>query len=550
MDRVRESIEMDVRNLPEVRPQRTWGWSAQRVWIIPIIIALVGGWLVMKGILEKGPTITISFKTAEGIEAGKTKVKYKNVDVGQVKAVRLSENLREVIVVVELVKAAEPYMIEDTRFWVVRPRVAGGQVSGLTTLFSGSHIGVDIGHSTVAQREFVGLEVAPIVAAGVPGRQFILRAETLGSLQVGSPVFFRQEEVGKVVAHTVDQDGKGVTFKVFVDAPYDRYVTVDTRFWNASGVDVSLDTAGVTVNMQSLVSVLIGGVAFEMPPGAESEQPVAEGQEFRLATTREEAMKYKDLIVERYVLYFPHSLRGLFVGAPVDFRGIIVGEVKSMNVEIDESNTVFRFPVEVELYPSRLVKMMKRASPNFLEDDQVRLRKRWDQIVANGLRAQLGVASVLTGQLYVAMDFFPGAAPAKMDWTHDPPAIPTVPGITEEIQKLIVHLSKTLRKFPLEEIGTDFRTTLQALTKTLDKSDKFVERLQDEVTPEIKKALDDMRRTLKVAERTLADESPTQVELQNTLRELGRTAESIRLLSDYLERHPEALIRGKKEGGR
>ncbi len=545
---------MDIRNLPEVRPHRTWGWSVQLVWIVPIIAAAIAGWLVIKTIREKGPTITITFKTAEGLEAGKTKVAYKNVDIGRVKAIEVSNDLRSVIATVELDKSMEPYLVDDTRFWVVRPRVAGGQVSGLMTLFSGSHIGVDIGHSTTLRQDFVGLEVAPIVTGDVPGRQFVLRAETLGSLQVGSPVFFRQEEVGKVIAHAVDQDGKGVTFKVFVDAPYDQYVTAETRFWNASGVDVSFDASGVKIDTQSLVSILIGGVAFGTPPGTEpgpeSEQPAAEGQEFRLALTREEAMKHRDLIVERFVLYFPHSLRGLFVGAPVDFRGIVVGEVKSMNVETDESNTVFRFPVEVELYPSRLVAMMKRASPNFLENDEQRLRKRWDQVVTNGFRAQLGVGNLLTGQLYVALDFFPGAAPAKMDWTHDPPAIPTVPGITEEIQKLIVHLSQTLRKFPLEEIGTDMRKTLHTLTRTLERSGQFVAQLQSEVTPEVRTALDEMRRALKTAERTLASESPTQVELQNTLRELGRTAESIRLLSDYLERHPEALLRGKKEGGR
>ncbi|MBS0151961.1 MAG: MCE family protein [Nitrospira sp.] len=545
---------MDIRNLPEVRPHRTWGWSVQLVWIVPIIAAAIAGWLVIKTIREKGPTITITFKTAEGLEAGKTKVAYKNVDIGRVKAVRVSDDLRSVIATVELDKNMEPYLVEDTLFWVVRPRVAGGQVSGLMTLFSGSHIGVDIGHSTTLRQDFVGLEIAPVVTGDTPGRQFVLRSQTLGSLQVGSPVFFRQEEVGKVIAHAVDQNGKGVTSKVFIDAPYDRYVTAETRFWNASGVDVSLDASGVKIDTQSLVSILIGGVAFGTPPGTEpgpdSEQPAAEGQEFRLASTREEAMKHRDLNVSRFVLYFPHSLRGLFVGAPVDFRGIVVGEVKSMNFETDESNTVFRFPVEVELYPSRLVVMMKRTAPNFLEHDEQIVRKRWDQVVANGFRAQLGMGNLLTGQLYVALDFFPGAAPAKMDWMHDPPAIPTIPGITEEIQNLIVHLSQTLRKFPLQEIGTDMRKTLHTLTSTLERSGQFVEQLQSEVTPEVRIALDEMRRALKTAERTLASESPTQVELQNTLRELGQTAESIRLLSDYLERHPEALLRGKREGGR
>src|SRR5215813_13831073 len=189
--------------------------APQLVWLIPIVAALVGGWIVVKGILDKGPTITISFKTAEGLEAGKTKVKYKSLDVGEVKSLKLD-------------KEAEPYMVDDTRFWVVRPRIAGGQVSGLGTLFSGSYIGVDLGKSGDKRRDFVGLEVAPIVTADVPGRPFVLRAETLGSIETGSPVYFRQEVVGTVVSHEINKDGQGVTFKIFVNAPYDQYVNADT----------------------------------------------------------------------------------------------------------------------------------------------------------------------------------------------------------------------------------------------------------------------------------------------------------------------------------
>ena len=262
----RPPADFDLNDLPEARAVRKRGLSFQFIWLIPIVAALIGGWLIVKGIMDKGPTITITFKTAEGLEAGKTKVKYKSVDIGDVTHISLAGKGKDVEVTVELDKRAESRLVEDTKFWVVRPRIAGGMVSGLGTLFSGSYIGVDPGESATKRREFVGLEVAPIITADVPGRHFILRAENVGSLQEGSPIFFRQEAVGSVVAHELNQDGQGVTFKIFVNSPYDQYVSPTTRFWNASGVDVSLDATGIKVDTQSMASILIGGVAFETPP--------------------------------------------------------------------------------------------------------------------------------------------------------------------------------------------------------------------------------------------------------------------------------------------
>lgn len=539
--------DIDFDDLPEARPTRKRGWTVQFVWIVPIVAALIGGWLVIKGIMDKGPTITISFKTAEGLEAGKTKVKYKYVDIGEVKNITITYE-RNVVATVELVKEAERGLVEDTRFWVVRPRVAGGQVSGLGTLFSGSYIGVDPGKSTVPRRDFVGLEVAPIISGDEPGRQFILHGETLGSLEIGSPVYFRQEEVGSVVAHELKQDGNGVTFKVFIKAPYDEYVNSNSRFWNASGIDVTLDAAGVKVDTQSLASILIGGIGFETLAGAAPGPPVEENQEFFLARTRAEAMKRQDSLVIPLMLYFTQSLRGLSIGAPVEFRGIAIGEVKSMNVEPNETQTGFRFPVTVDIYPERLLSMMRMELKNVRSDEASR-RARWDIMVTKGLRAQLKTGSLLTGQLYVEIDFFPDAPPAQIDWTKNPPVVPTVEGGLEQLQATLASIAKKIDKMPLTEIGTDIRQNLTTLNRTLNDADKLVKRLDTEVTPTVKSALEEARATLKSAERTFASDSPLQYETQETLRELKRTAQSLRLMAEYLERHPEALIRGKKEGG-
>ena len=243
----------DLTDVPSAvaRPKRRS--SPQLVWLIPIVAVLIGGWLAVKTILDKGPTVTITFKTAEGLEAGKTKVKYKNVDIGEVRALVLSEDHSQIIVTVEFAKQAENFLVDDTRLWVVRPRAGGGQISGLGTLFSGAYIGLDIGHSSTKKREFTGLEIPPIVTGDDPGRQFVLRSDDLGSVDVGTSLFFRHTQVGTVVAHELDQDGKGVTVKFFVNAPYDQYVNANTRFWDAGGIDMTMDASGVKVNTQSVL---------------------------------------------------------------------------------------------------------------------------------------------------------------------------------------------------------------------------------------------------------------------------------------------------------
>ena len=520
----RPPADFDLNDLPEARAVRKRGLSFQFIWLIPIVAALIGGWLVVKGIMDKGPTITITFKTAEGLEAGKTKVKYKSVDIGDVTHISLAGKGKDVEVTVELDKRAESRLVEDTKFWVVRPRIAGGMVSGLGTLFSGSYIGVDPGESATKRREFVGLEVAPIITADVPGRHFILRAENVGSLQEGSPIFFRQEAVGSVVAHELNQDGQGVTFKIFVNSPYDQYVSPTTRFWNASGVDVSLDATGIKVDTQSMASILIGGVAFETPPAATKESPAEENREFYLAPTRSAAMKRADTVVFPAVLYFTQSLRGLSVGAPVDFRGIVVGEVKDMSVEIDPTQVGFRFPVTVAMYPERLLALVKGRVPGEIDTADMAARKgRWDKMVAHGFRGQLKTGNLLTGQLYVAMDFFPDAPTAEIDWTGTVPILPTASGGFEELTATISSIAKKIEKMPLEEIGTDLRQNLVTLNRTLNSADKLVKRLDAEVAPAAKSVLEDAHKTLNTAEKTLAADSPMQHELQETLRELNRT---------------------------
>src|SRR3954465_312924 len=308
------------RDIPEARPgghRLRWGFL---VWVVPIVALAVGAWLAFESVLNRGPTISVTFKTATGLEAGKTKVKYKDVDIGTVRSLGLSDDHRDVIVTAELTPQARGLIVEDTRFWVVRPRITGGQAFGLGTLLSGAYIALDPGKSKTNRRAFEGLENPPVVLSDVPGRQFILRAEDLGSIGVGSPVYFRHVRVGDVVTAELDRDGKGVTFVAFINAPYDRYVTSGTRFWNGSGIDASFGAGGFKLETESLASVIIGGVAFQVPPEAEPGQGAPPQGGFALHKDRETAFKQAVTIRDTYVLRFHQSVHGLLVGAPVDFR--------------------------------------------------------------------------------------------------------------------------------------------------------------------------------------------------------------------------------------
>ena len=538
-------------DIPEAVAAPKRRWSLSLVWLIPIVAVAVGGWLAVKAIQERGPTITITFKTAEGLEAGKTKIKYKNVDVGEVKHIALNADRSGVVATVELVKQATSYLVEDTSFYVVSAHIAAGGVSGLGTLFSGSYIGVGIGKSTKSRREFTGLDVAPVIAADLRGRQFVLRSDDPGSLERGSPVFFRRVRVGQVVAQALDQDGKGVTSKIFVETPYDQYVTTDTRFWQASGIDVTLDSAGIKIDTQSLSSIVLGGIAFQAPPDA----PVAPAAEadtvFRLSSNRALAMKRPDREVALFTLYFKDSLRGLAPGAPVDLRGINVGEVKSIEVEYDPAGKVFRFPVEIALYPERLRARQKGGPKRLIKQGDVQgERALFDALVEHGLRAQLKTGNLLTCQLFVALDFFPDAPKAKADWTKTPPALPTTGGSLGDIQERLASIMKKLDTVPFEQISVDLRQALQTLTVTLESTERLVKRLDSETAPAVRAVLEDSRRTLAAAERVLASGSPLQQDVREALRELARAAQALRVLADYIERHPETIIRGKKEDER
>ncbi|MFO1302346.1 MAG: MlaD family protein [Burkholderiales bacterium] len=544
-------------DLPEAVavPPRRARFSA--IWIVPILAILVAIGVAWERIASEGPTITITFKSADGIEAGKTFVKYKEVNIGQVTAVRLTEDGKGVEVTARIAKSAGPLMVQDARFWVVRPRISISGVSGLSTLISGNYIGFEAGKSEEKGRRFTGLDVPPIITGSTPGRVFVLQASDLGSLGIGSPLYYRRLPVGQVVAYDLTPDGSSVQIRVFVNAPYDKFVVRDTRFWNASGVDVSFTANGLDVRTQSLVSLLEGGIAFETPPAYASTSQAAAESVFTLFNDRATAMKVDESIATRYILYFNESVRGLSAGAPVSFFGVQVGEVTDVGLMFNPKSLDVKPRVEIVVYPELVVAQLPTPQSarmeGFVKQQALRHELMQKLVEQRGLRAQLATGSLVTGQRFVSLGYYPKAPKVRMTWDQTPAELPTVLSTLPEIEEKLSRIIDKIERMPLDAIGEEMKTALASLDETLRGARTTLSNFDRDVTPALKSALEDARNALGAAEKMLNSTetnlvgpgAPGQVELRNAMQEIARAARSLRVLTDYLERHPDSLLRGK-----
>ncbi len=557
MSDVEKEASSGLEHVPQavIRPDKRFGL----IWLIPLVAALVGIGLAVKAITEAGPTIRIAFHTAEGLEAGKTKIRYKEVEIGRVEAIRLGKDLSDVTVTAKMVKDIEDYLTENTRFWVVRARVAAGQVSGLSTLFSGAYIGMDPGQPGKPASSFEGLETPPAVTMDTPGGYFNLRAERLGSLDIGSPVYYRQIRVGQVVSYQMTEDGSAVDIRVFINDPHHGRIHKNTRFWDASGLNVSMGADGVKLNTESVLTLLIGGIAYETLTNLKPGEVADERHTFHLYASKDQIDDPQYTERHYIVAYFDEAVRGLKKHAPVEFSGIKVGEVVNIRLEFDQKNLQFRIPVLLAIEPDRFdVKGPMNG------DGEAMIAK----LIAKGLRAQLRTGSLLTGQMFVNLSMDPEAPRAKLTHNGPFPVIPSVPGSTEEIAASLARFAGELEKVPVAQIGRDLSQSLKnintlvgsedlaeairGLRRSLDQISRFTAGLNQDTVPKIDQALVQLNRTLTEAERAMtaaehlaSGSGPLTYELQTLMKQLAKAAQAISVLADYLQRNPEALVFGK-----
>ena len=412
------------------------------------------------------------------------------------------------------------------------------------------YIGMDREASPEPGRRFTGLETPPPVAGDTPGRSFVLSADGLGSLDVGSPVYYRRVQVGRMTSYQLDEDGKSVKLQIFIDTPNDRFVTAHTRFWNVSGVDVSLGADGFRLKTQSIATIVSGGIAFATPEYA-PDDPAAESAQYVLASDQASAMAPPDGPAQYIQLRFDQSLRGLSVGAPVLFSGVDLGKVVSTTLDYDAPDHRFPTVVGIEIYPQRLGRVLKKLQkPD--ADPRRQIVRLIGELVAHGLRAQVRSANLLTGQLYVSIEYVSDAPAASFDESARSLTLPTVSGSLDRLEERLASIVGKIDGVPLESIGKNLDVALLDLNKLIGRLDRTLKQLDEQVLPEAAQTLQRVQQTLGTAEKTLsaaegmlAEDAPLQHDLVQTLREAQRAARSLRVLTDLLGRHPESLLRGR-----
>jgi len=554
-------------NLAEERPAipRATARRSRRIsviWVIPLVAVAIGGWLAWDTLSKEGPTIKISFDSGEGLQAGQSQLKFKDIVFGTVKSLELAPDNTHVVVTVATTRQAEPLLTDKTIFWVVKPRIFAGNVSGLETLLSGSYIGMMPGQAGgKEQRKFVGQEDPPILQTNVPGHTFMLKAKKLGSISVGSPVFFRDLNVGEVLGWDIADMAEYVTIRAFVRAPYDSYVHDETRFWNASGISVKLGGTGIDVQLESLKALLLGGIAFETPKAEIHTAVTAENHVFPLFADRDAANNASYTRKIPVISYFPGSVKGLAPGSEVTMHGLQVGYVTDVRLEYDRAKDMIVAPVRYEIEPERIVGVGVRV----YKTDQESV----EAVLSKGLRASLASASLITGQQVVALDFVPDAPPATVTMEGEDFMLPTTEGGGfAGLASSATDLLDKVNKMPFDQIGANLNGILKSvndmtqgpqLKKALTdlgamiaSAQGMVQRLDTKQLPELSAGL---QKTLTSANKLVlsldtgyGDNTKFNRDLDRLLVQTSDALRSIRALSDLLARHPEALLKGRPEG--
>ncbi len=540
--------DLETAALPEPIIHRRKRGRPSAVWLVPIIAVVAAGALAVRTYLSTGPTIYITFNTAEGLEAGKSEVRYKNVPVGIVSEVDLLPDHR-ISATVKLTRGGSLVAVKDSQFWVVRPRVGLGGVSGLGTLLSGAYIGVDVGEDGEKFDTFVGLEKPPGVTLGRQGTRFKLTATDAGSLVPQLPVYLRRQSVGTITELELTPDGRGIAIEIFIDAPYDKNVTTDTMFWNASGLDVTLDATGLRVNTQSLTTVIAGGIAFGARDPDKPGPPAREDTTFKMFEDRSHALQKPDTLSIPVAMRFHQPIRGLGkgVGVNIELEGLHIGDVTSVNAGYDTTTRAFYFDVNALVFPARL-----GAAYATLVEEGTRTGKSGLEmlqgLVKRGLRAQLRSGNLLTGSFFIALDWFPNdrttaSAPiAQADvWV-----VPTVRGGTEQIQDQLQSVIAKIDRIPFEDIGLGVRDASRAATSLLGRFDRDVVPKAQALLTSAEVAMASLSDGLKsLRDNVAAPDSAIQQSTRSAIEQVERAAFSLRGLADYIKSHPESLIRGR-----
>lgn len=523
------------------------GPKLSSIWLVPIVAVMVGIWMVYMHWAGQGPLIEVTFISGEGIEGGKTKVKMKNVDIGEVLELRLSENADQVVLSIRIEEHAAHLLREDSKFWVVRPRIGKGGVSGLSTLLSGAYIELSPGTLEQSAREFTGLDTPPVTPIGTPGLHVTLDSDGNKALNEGDPILFHGMAVGKIEYVHFNSQERRSYYNAFIVAPYDRLITNNTRFWFSSGLNLSLSADGIRVEIASLESLIEGGVAFDVPDGQPRGEPITKRAFFTIFP-REAAIHER--IFDHaltFVILFDDSIRGLKVGAPVEYRGIKVGHVVRTDIDYPQIKNLLdptsKIPVIIEIVPARL---------GFADDESVLgdVASRIDDLIKGGLRGGLATGSILTGRKFIELqyhDVLPGDRQTFGEFT-------VIPSINGGLGQLMANAERTLRtinNLPLDRVAVSMHRALDEVAATLAEFRKSASELEDILAdPASHELVDTLNATLTSFQelaRDFSEGSATHAGLQQSLRSLDETLKELEPVLRNIRRKPNSLIFGGSE---
>jgi paraquat-inducible protein B len=539
------------------------------IWAIPIIAILIGAWLAWDTLSKEGPRIVVSFEDAEGLQIGQSQLKFKDITLGTVKSLEFTQDRRKVLVTIATTAQAEQFLTSGTQFWVVKPRLFAGTISGFSTLLSGAYVGMLPGDAAAKpERKFVGREEPPVMETAVPGRTFLLKTDQLGSVSLGSPVFYRGLSVGEVLGWDIGDLADSVTIHAFVRSPFDTYVHDQTRFWNASGVSVKLGGAGVEMQVESLRAVLLGGVAFETPTTAPSSEVSIADHEFPLFPNHDAATAASYSRKIPLLVYFSSSVRGLGVGSEVVTHGLRIGDVTDVRLSYDAAKDGILAPVRLEIEPERIVGIGRQVYKNTAEMIQT--------LVNKGFRASLQSGNLVTGEMLVSFDVVPDA-PAVTVTTEDGVLVfpTTESGGLAGLQASAGDLLRNVNAIPFAAIGNNLATmiknmndltkgpqlqeTLSALAATMSEAQSVMKKLNTDMGPALKQLPEiarTLQSTLKQTDQMMrsmnsgyGDNTQFHRDLDRMMAQLTDAVRSFRALADLLVQHPEALLRGRTGSG-
>ncbi len=521
------------------------GTKLSPIWIIPVVAALLGVWMVVHAQVTRGPLVAITFATAEGLEAGKTKVKLRAVELGLVEAIDLNARRDGVTVHARIDPESADLLHEDTQFWVVRPRLGPSGISGLGTILSGAFIELSPGVGAPGAREFRGLDDVPVTPATAPGLHLTLVGPEPATLHAGNPVLYRGYTVGRVESAELDTiTGEG-RYGIFVRAPYHDLVTTNSRFWNASGVSLEMSADGFAMNTHSMEAMLVGGVSFDLPEDSQPGGVVAPNTEFTLFSTQKSINVHPFTSHQDYVLLFDTSVRGLVQGAPVQYRGIQVGTVRGISFDYVSDATALganghiRVPVLIRLDPARV---------NLPDDDRGReeFARIMETGVKSGLRATLKSGNLLTGRLFVGLDFYDKPEPATIEFRDGHMVFPTVSSGLEQFEQKLTALLDKLQQLPIAPTLESARGALDEISRTAEAGGHALNDLDAILSNTTTRELPtDLSQTLIALEHTLQGYSPGSTlydDLHRVLTDLGASLAAMERLTNTLNAKPNALI--------